>query len=80
MCTCEFEGYPTPRIDWYFNGKPISPDSGVSISDNTLAIASPQTSNSGIYQCIVSNDVGDDQAAWLLEIRLPSKWKKCFKY
>ena len=76
MYMCEFEGYPTPRIDWYFNGEPISSDRGVSISENTLTIASPQTSNSGIYQCIVSNDVGDAQAAWLLEIRQPSKWKQ----
>ena len=74
--TCEFEGYPTPRIDWFFNGQPISHDSGVIINDNTLMIASPQVPNSGIYQCIVSNNFGDAQAAWLLEIRPSSKWKQ----
>ena len=66
--TCEYVG-TMADIDWFFNGQPIHDDSGVSINDNTLTIASPQVSNSGIYQCIVSNDFGDAQAAWLLEIR-----------
>ena len=73
MYSCEFEGSPTPSIQWFFNGQPIAAESGVSVSDNTLMIATPQVSNSGIYQCIVSNDFGDDQAAWLLEIRPSSK-------
>ena len=70
---CEFEGTPSPSIEWFFNGRPISPDSGVSISENSLTVASPRVDNSGIYQCIVSNDFGDDQASWLLEIRQSSK-------
>ena len=62
-----------PDIEWYFSGQPIAADSGISINGNNLTIASPQVSNSGIYQCIVINDFGDDQAAWLLEIRPSSK-------
>ena len=45
---------------------------GVNIINSTLIIPTPQVSHSGIYQCIVSNEFGDDQAAWLLEIREPS--------
>ena len=71
--TCEFQGSLMPDIEWYFNGQPIAADSGISINGNNLTIASPQVSNSGIYQCVVSNDFGDDQAAWLLEIRPSSK-------
>ena len=73
MYTCSFEGSPQPAISWFFNGQLINAESGVSINDNTLTIASPQVSNSGIYQCIVSNAFGDAQAAWLLEIRPSSK-------
>ena len=73
MYTCVFEGSPTPTIEWYFNGQLISSDLGVSIDSNTLTIPSPHVSHSGIYQCIVSNEFGDDQAAWLLEIREPSE-------
>ena len=72
MYTCEFEGSQPSTIEWFFNGQPISPNSGVSAVGNTLTIASPQVSNSGIYQCIVSSRYGDDQHAWLLEIRQPS--------
>jgi hypothetical protein len=74
MYTCEYEGSGDLEIAWFFNGQTIVPETGVSISENTLTIASPAVSNSGIYQCIVSNQFGDDQAAWLLEIRPQSKW------
>ena len=73
MYTCEFEGNPSPTISWYFNGRPISADSGVSTVGNTLSIASPQVSNSGIYQCFVNSEYGEAQASWLLEIRPSSE-------
>ena len=71
--TCQFEGFPLPNIIFFFNGAVISPDSGVTINNNTLTIPIPEPNHSGIYQCIVSNDFGDDQQAWLLEIRQPSE-------
>ena len=73
--TCESEGFPTPTVSFYFNGVYITVDNTIDIivNNNTLTIPSPQVSHSGIYQCIVSNEFGDDQAAWLLEIRQPSE-------
>ena len=76
--TCEFRGFPHPRIAFYLNGQPISNGHDFSIVNNTLTIPLPQVSQSGIYQCIVSNEFGDDQAAWLLEIRQPSEFLMCF--
>ena len=73
MYTCQFEGFPLPNITFYFNGADISSGSGVAVVGNTLTISFPQVSHSGIYQCIVSNEFGDDQQAWLLEIRQPSE-------
>ena len=70
--TCLFEGFPFPNVTFYFNGAVIPPSSGVIIIGNTLTIPSPQVSHSGIYHCIISNKFGDDQQAWLLEIRKPS--------
>ena len=72
---CEAVGTPDPElnIEWFFNGRPIDPTSGVSTVGNALTIASPQVMNSGVYQCIVSNWFGDDQSAWLLEIRNTSE-------
>ena len=71
--TCVSLGTPEPSIEWYFSGQPIAPRSGVSTVGNTLTIATPQTSNFGVYQCIVNNLFGDDQHAWLLEIRPASE-------
>ena len=73
--TCEFVGFPFPSIVFYFNGAPITDSTtGMNIVNDTLTIPSPQISHSGIYQCIVSNEFGDDQASWLLEIRQPSEF------
>ena len=71
---CQFEGFPLPNISFYHNGAAISRGSGVTIIGNTLIIPTPQVSHSGVYQCIISNVVGDDQLAWLLEVREPSKY------
>ena len=73
MYTCEFTGTPTPILVFYFNGESITSDGSINIIGNTLTIISPQVNNFGIYQCIVSNEYGDDQLAWLLEIREPRK-------
>ena len=75
--TCEYEGFPLLSIAFYFNGAHITASNiyGVNIVGNILTIPSPQVSHSGVYQCIVSNEFGDDQAAWLLEIRQPSEFK-----
>ena len=71
--SCEFEGFPIPVVSVYFNGQPIYTQAGASIANGTLTILSPQVFHSGIYQCIVNNEFGDDQQAWLLEIRQPSE-------
>ena len=72
MYTCQYEGFPLPSVTFYFNGAVISLGSGVTIIGNTLIIPTPQVFHSGVYQCIISNEIGDDQLAWLLEIREPS--------
>ena len=69
---CQFEGSPLPNVTFYFNGV-ILPDNGVTIINTTLIIPYPQVSDSGIYQCIVANEFGDDQIAWLVKIRNPSE-------
>ena len=73
--SCQYEGFPLPDVSFYFNGAPILLGSGVTINDNTLTIPTPQVFHSGVYQCIINNEVGDDQLAWLLEIREPSKYQ-----
>ena len=78
MFTCEYEGIPTPMVRWYHNGEPIQPDSGVSLNSSQLVISVPQVSNSGVYQCVVSNTIDgvvmEDMRQYVLEVREPSKY------
>ncbi len=70
--SCANTGYPVTSTVWYFNGVKIDSSFVGIVFDNTmLAIADPQVSHSGVYQCFVSNAVSEDNAAWLLEVRAP---------
>ena len=70
--SCANTGYPATSTVWYFNGDKIDSSFVGIVFDNTmLAIADPQVSHSGVYQCFVSNTVSEDNAAWLLEVRAP---------
>ncbi len=70
--SCANTGYPATSTVWYFNGVKIDSSFTGIVFDNTmLAIADPQVSHSGVYQCFVSNAVSEDNAAWLLEVRAP---------
>ena len=73
--TCEGEGFPVPTLTWYFNGEPISPDSGVTVNGNQLSISDPTVNNSGIYQCLLTNNFAMITTtvfrSWILEVRDP---------
>ena len=73
--TCEGEGFPAPTLTWYFNGEPISPDSGVIVNGNQLSISDPTVNNSGIYQCLLTNNFAMITTTvfrlWILEVRDP---------
>ena len=77
MYVCESTGFPSPDINWYFNGE-LVPDDIASVNGNQLVISSPQVENSGVYECVVSNtidgEVREDRRQWVLEVRIPSKW------
>ena len=78
MFQCENQGIPAPMVTWYHNGETIQPDSGVRVNSNQVVISEPQVSNSGVYQCVVSNTIDgvvrEDRRQWVLEVREPSKY------
>ena len=82
--TCLAEGNPEPSLSWYYNGDPITGINGVNenspqlVENNTqLIITSPQSTHSGIYQCLVRNVISGishvDQRIWILEIKVASE-------
>ena len=60
---CEFIGTPSPDVQWYFKGRPISDDSRINTiaSDKlvrgttTLTIDNLRFNEIGSYQCVLSN-------------------------
>ena len=60
---CEFRGTPSPIVQWYFKGRPVS-DTNVIITTpsdravrgrTTLTVKNIQFKDIGAYQCVLSN-------------------------
>ncbi|XP_040072551.1 obscurin isoform X2 [Ixodes scapularis] len=59
------EGNPEPEITWKYNGKVIEPSIKYNMSKEgdtcTLTIPWPQSKDSGVYECLAKNPVGEDK-------------------
>ncbi|EEC19673.1 conserved hypothetical protein, partial [Ixodes scapularis] len=59
------EGHPEPEITWKYNGKVIEPSIKYNMSKEgdtcTLTIPWPQSKDSGVYECLAKNPVGEDK-------------------
>ena len=61
--SCEFKGTPSPQVQWYFKGRPVSdqhvittnPSGGIVRGTTTLMISNFQFKDIGLYQCALSN-------------------------
>lgn len=60
--SCEAHGNPTPNITWYHNAVRIHPSARRSHSGNKLRIGGVTREDSGLYQCLVNNNVGFAQS------------------
>lgn len=70
---CQAQGYPTPRIYWLKDAKNITINERRAINEKgfnevELAISNTVQSDSGVYQCVAVNEVGEISAAGRLEI------------
>ena len=55
-------GYPTPTLQWYFNGVKIAEDySTENCQDGTLLIPSSEKRHSGVYKLVAENLCGIDE-------------------
>lgn len=71
---CEVSGFPEPYVTWFRNAEAI--DLSVSgykkRNDNTLVISKVSLDDSGVFQCLASNEAGEKSSyAW---IRVKSKF------
>ena len=70
--TCNIEAIPDATVTWYKDGNLVP--SGTSISttpdvSTQLTISSATPADSGMYQCVVSNQHGDDIGTISLQVR-----------
>ncbi|NXK97014.1 HMCN1 protein, partial [Formicarius rufipectus] len=72
---CETTGIPKPAVGWKKNGHLLSIDQNQNtyrlLSSGSLTIISPTVDDTGVYECSVSNDAGEDQRAVELTVQVP---------
>ncbi|XP_051165307.1 protogenin B-like isoform X2 [Leptopilina boulardi] len=72
---CQAQGYPTPRIYWLKDAKNITINERRTIyekgfNEMELAISNTVQSDSGVYQCVAVNEVGEISAAGRLQVNI----------
>ena len=74
--TCNIAAIPDATVTWYKDGSPVPSGPSISTTPDTntqLTIASATPADSGMYQCVVSNQHGDDVGSISLQVRDPRK-------
>ena len=63
VLSCDADGKPSPTLSWTRNGSPIttSDNSSISISEDSkqLTITNVRRTDSGEYQCVANNSLGN---------------------
>lgn len=74
VLACEARGRPPPQHYWVFNGRALSNDTHVIMTDQQLTIVNVTKRHAGIFQCFVSNSLSKvDGGAATLEVIPRSK-------
>ena len=74
--TCNIAAIPDATVMWYKDGNLVPSGPSISTTPDTntqLTLASATPADSGMYQCVVSNEHGDGVGSISLQVRDPSK-------
>lgn len=71
-------GWPTARVSWYKDGRPLAPDGRVHVltGPDRLIVSSLNKEDHGMYQCFVTNDW--DMAQATAELHLGGQSPRLF--
>nr|XP_033816119.1 hemicentin-1 isoform X1 [Geotrypetes seraphini] len=73
--SCETTGIPKPVVSWKKNGHLLSTGSNQNmyrlLSSGSLVILSPTVDDTGVYDCIASNEAGEDRKTIDLIVQVP---------
>ncbi|CAL4082223.1 unnamed protein product, partial [Meganyctiphanes norvegica] len=70
--SCNFEGYPEPKISWYHNGQPLSIPGGLS-ETNDLQLSPVKPHHHGNYTCVGENEAGTANHSFTLTVQIPPR-------
>ncbi|CAD5123226.1 DgyrCDS11587 [Dimorphilus gyrociliatus] len=65
---CRVEGYPTPSILWYYNGRLLAKANGSEV----LKIRKVSITNSGLYECVATNEAGQSEKHFNVNFHQPA--------
>ncbi|XP_059173767.1 neurogenic locus notch homolog protein 1-like [Physella acuta] len=70
ILTCQASGMPPPRVQWYKDGRTLSPGNGrISIlSSGELLVTLARKSDTGLYTCEAINEEGIDTASSFVQV------------
>ncbi|ROL43461.1 Hemicentin-1, partial [Anabarilius grahami] len=72
---CRAEGSPTPEIQWLKDGKTLSRTAQknikISPDGSTLTVTATHTSDSGKYTCVATNQAGEEDRIFNLNVYVP---------
>ncbi|KAJ7986246.1 hypothetical protein DPEC_G00337960 [Dallia pectoralis] len=70
---CHATGTPSPAFRWFKKGQPVRQGEGVRVTANgrRLIISRPQISDTGSFQCVATNEAGDDEKAFNVAVHVP---------
>ncbi|XP_064420214.1 hemicentin-2 [Latimeria chalumnae] len=73
--TCEVTGIPKPEVTWKKNGKPLNFHLQHNLyrllSSGSLVIFSPSNQDTAQFECIATNDVGEDHRSIAVSVQVP---------
>ncbi|XP_041648005.1 hemicentin-1 [Cheilinus undulatus] len=73
--SCEATGIPKPTVSWMKNGRSINTDQNQNmyrlLSSGSLVVIAPTVEDTAVYECVVSNEAGEDSRSINLTVYVP---------
>ncbi|XP_031169752.1 hemicentin-1 isoform X2 [Sander lucioperca] len=73
--SCEATGIPKPTVSWMKNGRVINTDQNENmyrlLSSGSLVVIAPTVEDTAVYECVVSNEAGEDSRFINLTVHVP---------
>ncbi|XP_038571298.1 hemicentin-1 isoform X2 [Micropterus salmoides] len=73
--SCEATGIPKPTVSWMKNGGAINTDQNQNmyrlLSSGSLVVIAPTVEDTAVYECVISNEAGEDSRAINLIVHVP---------